>query len=141
MAKIRAYFTLFFLAVLIFLVASVEVIAKVQIWHGYIIDRKCASTVKVSGGLKSFVEQHTTDCLLMCKDRGYSLYSEGKWIDLDTKGNQLVLQILQNTQKERGLYVEIIGIEKNNVLTVQSIKEINKLKSNDSNGVNYHVTY
>jgi hypothetical protein len=138
MTKICIYWTLFFLflVVLIYFASSIDVIAKVQIWRGYIIDKKCADSVKDDSNPKSFVEQHTADCLLMCKGKGYSLYSQGKWFDLDQKGNQLVLKLLRQSKKARSFYVEITAEVKDKILAVQDVKELTEHKNN--NGENQH---
>jgi hypothetical protein len=126
MNKTSIYWGIFFAILMMSLAFGTSASAKSKILRGYIIDRKCIRIFKTGNSPKSFIEKHTTDCLLMCKDNGYSLYSEGHWIDFDAKGNELTLQVLRKTNLKRGLYVEAVGTTKNDVLVVQSIREIPK---------------
>src|SRR5258707_364211 len=95
--------------------------------YGYIVDRQCADSVKQDSNAESFVANHTKDCSLMCKNKGYNLYSGGKWLALDAQGNKLALEVLQKSKSERGLYVEAIGAVKDNILAVKSMREISAL--------------
>ncbi len=104
-------------------------------WQGYLVDRQCAESVKEDNDPKLFIENHTKDCALMpnCKAKGYSIYvgyaGNSKWFDLDKKGNELAVKLLQASKRRSGFYVEVTGTEQNKVLKTQSIKEIDEPKS------------
>lgn len=97
-------------------------------WQGYVIDRQCAGAVRKDSDASSFVQRHSKDCSLMahCQSVGYCLYSRGKWLDLDKKGNGLAIKLLQATKRKYGLYVEAAGVVNGSVLKVQSLKEISE---------------
>lgn len=110
-------------------------------WLGYLVDKQCAESVKGTSQAESFVQAHTKDCALMCKDKGYVLYSEGKWFYLDAQGNNLALKMLHESKRARGFYVEVTGKAINQTLLVESIGEAPEPKGNKHNGVNHNVTH
>lgn len=105
-------------------------------WRGYLVDRSCADSVRQDPDPKSFLQHHTKDCALMpnCQSKGYSLYSDKKWFDLDKKGTQLAVKTLRASRKKSGFFVEITGTAKNNLLTVQEMKEVDEPKGDAQNG-------
>lgn len=96
-----------------------------KVWRGYLIDRHCADAIKDDDHEESFISQHTRGCCLMCKSKGYSLYSDGQWLNLDLRGNQLANALLQRSKRERGIYVQASGAAKDNsTLCVTIVSEI-----------------
>src|SRR5208283_5374656 len=65
--------------------------AQQQQWNGYLIDHKCAEVYKVSSAAEQLVKEHSRYCDLQdsCNKKGFEIYSDGKWYQLDAQGNQL----------------------------------------------------
>lgn len=103
--------------------AFCEGVAK---WQGYVIDKQCADSVREDSNPISFIQHHTRDCSLMsnCRALGYCLYSNGKWLDFDKKGNELAIKLLQASKKKSGVFSEATGILEGKVLKVQAMKEV-----------------
>lgn len=101
-------------------------------WQGYLIDRQCAESIREDSNAKAFVLLHTKDCALMpnCKAKGYALFMDGKWYELDKRGTELAVKILTASKKERGFYVRITGAVQGKLLQVESIKESEAPKLN-----------
>ena len=102
-------------------------------WQGYLIDRQCAESVREDSDPLTFVLHHKKDCALMpnCQAKGYSLFADGKWYDLDKRGNELAVKLLKASKKMRAFYVRIYGMKQGNVLKVQSMKESEAPKAKD----------
>ncbi|MBI4533498.1 MAG: hypothetical protein HY711_06080 [Candidatus Melainabacteria bacterium] len=94
-------------------------------WYGYLIDRQCAESVEKDTKPKAFVLHHTKDCALMsnCQAKGYALFVDGKWYDLDKRGNELAIQVLQGSRKEHGFYVQVTAVLQGKMLKVNSLQE------------------
>lgn len=97
-------------------------------YTGYLVDRSCAAQIKVDNkgsDPSPSLKKHTRHCSLepSCCEAGYSLYSQGKWFDLDAKGNELAKKIFEQSKKESGHMFNISGIFKRNELRVASIAE------------------
>jgi hypothetical protein len=105
-------------------------------WSGYLVDRQCADSIKGSSATESFVRAHTKDCAVMCQDKGYSLYSQGRWLSLDARGNSLALKHMKASQRVRGFYVQVTGKIKDSTISVWRIEEIPEPKDGRRNGVN-----
>lgn len=97
-------------------------------YTGFLVDRSCAAQIKVdSKGTdpSPSLKKHTRHCSLepSCCEAGYSLYSQGKWLDLDAKGNELAKKIFEQSKKESGHLFTVTGLFKRNELRVASIAE------------------
>jgi hypothetical protein len=77
---------------------------------GAIIDNHCAAANKDS--LASFVPTHTKQCATMpdCAASGYSIYSEGQLVAIDTASWGKVKKFLKNPKST--LNVAITGVKK-----------------------------
>jgi hypothetical protein len=71
------------------------------------------------------LSHHTKECALNadCSEAGYSLYSDGKFIDLDSKSNAVAKKYFESTAKKEGHYVAVSGQLKRDLLSVDSIKD------------------
>lgn len=72
----------------------------------------------------------------MCQDKGYSLYSQGRWLVLDERGNSIALKLIRESKRIRGFHVQITGKRKDSILLVEDIEEIPEPKDSKHNGVN-----
>lgn len=95
-------------------------------WRGYIVDRQCSESVREDTNPVPFLRRHSKDCSLMpsCARDGYSLYTDGKWIDLDKKASRTVIQAIKSSKRRSGFYAEVIGRVKGNVIQVDKIAEV-----------------
>ncbi|HEY9787857.1 MAG TPA: hypothetical protein V6D17_20890 [Candidatus Obscuribacterales bacterium] len=102
-------------------------------WKGYLIDRQCADSIRQDNNPKTFVMHHTKDCALMpnCRARGYALFADGKLYELDRKGNELAIQLLSSTKKERGFYVRVKAVSRGSLLKVKSMTESEESKPHE----------
>jgi hypothetical protein len=99
---------------------------KATAYSGYLIDRTCeASITHAKGDPLPALKLHSRDCALepTCSEAGYALYSNGRFIDFDSKGNQIVHKYYEGTKLESGHYVVVVGSLKGNLLSPDTIKE------------------
>jgi hypothetical protein len=99
--------------------------AEQRQWTGYLIDRQCAESVRHDSDPKDFVLHHTKDCALMpnCRAKGYALFADEKFFELDQQGNELAAKVLMASKKKRGFYARIAGEAQGKLLKVESITE------------------
>lgn len=108
------------------MVVSLALPAWASTFAGYLIDRSCSEGLKhETKNVDALVQHHTTICALSadCSEAGYSLYKDGKFIDLDAKGNVLAKTYFQTSKRKEGHYVNITGDMKRDVLAATDIKE------------------
>lgn len=102
--------------------------ADSQTWTGYLVDRSCAAAIKGDNkdAMKS-VKEHTKACSLepSCCEAGYSVYSQGQWIDLDNTGNVMAKKVMQATKRDKAHMVKVVGIFKRGEVRPSSIVEVN----------------
>src|SRR5262245_3342144 len=74
---------------------------------GYIVDRSCGDNLKAQGAAQDSMQAHTRECALNenCSRDGYSLYSKGKWYQLDKKGSELARQAIKSSKTKEGHFV------------------------------------
>ena len=95
-------------------------------YSGYLIDRTCeAQITHGKGDVVGALKLHSRDCALepTCSEAGYALYTNGHFIDFDSKGNQIVHKYYEGTKLESGHYVVVVGSLKGSLLSPDSIKE------------------
>lgn len=111
-------------------------------WQGYLIDRQCAESVRDDSDPKAYVLHHTKDCALMpnCRAKGYALFVDGKWYDLDKRGNELAVKILTASKKKRGFYVRVTAAVQGKLMKVESMKETEEPKPNTGAEKSKHGT-
>lgn len=88
---------------------------------GYLVDVKCAT------GLDAKDKEHPVSCALMpnCTESGFAVVSKDNLYKLDENGNKLALAILKETKTKKGLAVSIVGTQKEGVLYVDTMTEVN----------------
>ncbi|MBX9940049.1 MAG: hypothetical protein K2Y32_12385 [Candidatus Obscuribacterales bacterium] len=102
--------------------------AEIKTYTGYLLDRACAAELKQAGkDPLATLKGHTKHCSLepACSEAGYTLYSEGKWLDLDSVGSEKARKAFGQTKKAAGHKFKISGIFKRNELRVKEITEVN----------------
>ncbi|MBN8660091.1 MAG: hypothetical protein J0M35_06980 [Candidatus Obscuribacter phosphatis] len=102
--------------------------AEIKTYTGYLLDRACAAELKQTGkDPLATLKGHTKHCSLepACSEAGYTLYSEGKWLDLDAAGSEKARKAFGLTKKAAGHKFKISGIFKRNELRVKEITEVN----------------
>lgn len=99
-----------------------------QIWTGYLVDRSCAAAIKGDNkdAIKS-VKEHTKACSLepSCCEAGFSIYSQGQWLDLDNGSSAIAKKVMQATTRDKAHVVKVVGIVKRGEVRASSIVEVN----------------
>ncbi|CAN5601094.1 hypothetical protein BH11CYA1_BH11CYA1_28690 [soil metagenome] len=102
--------------------------ADSQNWTGYLIDRSCAAAIQGDNkdAMKS-VKEHTKACSLepSCCEAGYSVYSQGKWLDLDNNSSAMAKKVMQASKRDKAHIVKVVGIVKRGEVRASSITEVN----------------
>jgi hypothetical protein len=101
-------------------------------WRGYIVDRQCADSVREDTDPIPFLRRHSKDCSLMpsCKRDGYSLYADGKWLDVDKDANAIVMHAIKSSKRKNGFYAEVLGEQQGKGVKVKKITEIDEPAEN-----------
>ena len=99
-----------------------------QTWTGYLVDRSCAAAIKGDNkdAMKS-VKEHTKACSLepSCCEAGYSVYSQGQWLDLDNASSAIAKKVMKASARDKAHVVKVVGIIKRGEVRASSIAEVN----------------
>ena len=94
---------------------------------GYLVDKMCAQKMTKLDEAKATEKamNHTKDCALedMCKDDGYGLVSNGKFIKFDANGDKLALAYFDKSKKDKNFLVDVAGTMDGDILKVESIND------------------
>ncbi|MFN3344112.1 MAG: hypothetical protein ACK412_00490 [Chloroherpetonaceae bacterium] len=88
---------------------------------GYLSDCMCGESLESV----KMAADHPKECCLveMCAKSGYGIYSNGKFIKFDPKGNEKAKAFLTTLKKEKDLKVKVKGKMENNVFILASIED------------------
>jgi hypothetical protein len=82
-----------------------------------IIDTQCSTKAKADP------DAHTKACALGCAKSGFGIVDkEGNYLKFDAKGNQEAMKLLESTNKQDHLRVDVSGTKEGGVIHVQSLK-------------------
>ena len=81
------------------------------------VDTQCATKVKANP------DSHTKSCALACAKSGFGIVdSSGNYLKFDSKGNQEAIKLLEGSNKQDHLRVDVSGKKEGDVIRVQSLK-------------------
>ena len=78
--------------------------------------------VQCSAKAKADPDSHSRDCALGCSKSGFGIYtSDGKFLKLDSKGNEQAMEALKKTDKKDHLRVNVKGEQSGDTIKVESL--------------------
>ena len=81
------------------------------------IDTQCATKVKANP------DAHSKSCALACAKSGFGILdSSGNYLKFDAKGNQEAMKLLESSNKQDHLRVDVSGKKEGDVIHVQTLK-------------------
>lgn len=97
-----------------------------QTWRGYLVDNQTAKAfVKDPDRASQNVAAYSKATALQYGfTAGYMLYSDGQWLKLDALSTMKAHDVVRNSIRQNGIFVEISGTVNGDVITISSIKEI-----------------
>ena len=92
---------------------------------GYVVDAMCGKGISKKDNVMQRAAAHTKECALQdnCSASGYGVFSDGKYIKFDAHGDELAQDLVQKTEKDKGIAVEVTGKMEGDKFAVASIKE------------------
>jgi hypothetical protein len=69
--------------------------------------------------------KHKVACALHCKDGGFGMVTEGKFLKFDEAGNRKALEVFEKTKKKSDVRVKVTGDFSTDTVKVGAIEEIN----------------
>ncbi|MCZ6775374.1 MAG: hypothetical protein O7D34_02820 [Ignavibacteria bacterium] len=93
--------------------------------QGYVVDEMCAKMMMGKETTMKKAAAHTKACALEeeCAASGYGVFSEGNWYKFDEAGDEMALELIENTERKKGIMVDVTGKMEDEELVVASIKE------------------
>ncbi len=93
--------------------------------RGYVVDAMCAQGIVKKGNTMERAAAHTKECALQdnCASSGYGVFSDGKYVKFDSHGDEMAQDLVQKTEKDKGIAVEVTGKMEGDKLAVASMKE------------------
>jgi hypothetical protein len=94
-------------------------------WTGFLVDNMCADSTDAKSDVNKFLNSYSKDCALMdcCKASGFSIYSGGKWLRLDKKGNELAANVMSKSKKTNRIEVKAEGALEGTTIKVSNLVE------------------
>jgi hypothetical protein len=81
------------------------------------IDTQCSTKAKANP------DTHTKSCALACAKSGFGIVDkDGNYLKFDAKGNQEAKSLLESSNKQDHIRVNVSGNKEGNVIHVQSVK-------------------
>ena len=89
---------------------------------GILMDRACGQGMAANA---EKVRKHGPVCALMesCKQSGFGLILDGRFLSFDKAGNKMALAIFQNTESQNNIQVQVTGDFSGDKVRVKSIVE------------------
>jgi hypothetical protein len=106
------------LCILVVLTLSFAVTAAAEDWHNVsIIDTQCATKSAANP------DAHKRSCALACSKSGFGIIDQsGNYLRFDDKGNQQAIKLLESSNEQDHLRVNVSGKKEGNVIHVESLK-------------------
>ncbi|MFN0158378.1 MAG: hypothetical protein ACKVRP_09950 [Bacteroidota bacterium] len=120
--------------------ASIKTDMEQTVLHGYVVDAMCAKGMsKNSEKVMEKAASHSKSCAMHegCASSGFGVFSEGKWYKFDEVGDKQAMELIKNSKADKGMMVEVSGVQKEGKFVVASITEHdmkhmkNQIKSGD----------
>ena len=84
-------------------------------WSGTLTDVKCSKNKDIAN--------HARQCAIGCAKSGYGLITEdGKFVKFDQKGNDLALEALKTSSKDKDLKAKVSGDLHGDMIHVSSVE-------------------
>ncbi len=78
--------------------------------------------VQCSAKAKADPDSHSRQCAMGCAKSGFGIYtSDGKFLKLDSKGNEQAMEALKKTDKKDHLRVNVKGEQSGDTIKVESL--------------------
>ncbi len=105
------------LCILLLVLFSLPLLAEQQTWENVaVLDGMCLTKVKADP------DKHERKCLLQCVKSDYGiLESDGNYLKFDDAGNEKVLGLLKNTEKNDHIRVTVQGERAGDIIKVASV--------------------
>lgn len=95
---------------------------------GYLVDKMCGTKMSKLDKEKATEKamKHSKDCALedMCKESGYGIVSDGKFIKFDENGDKLASTYFEKSKKEKDFVVNVKGTMDGDLMKVESIADV-----------------
>lgn len=104
--------------VLMAVLLALPAFAAAEDWSNVsMIDTQCSTKAKANA------DAHTKSCALACAKSGFGILDkQGNYLKFDAKGNQEAMKLLESTNKQDHLRVDVSGTQEGGVIHVQSLK-------------------
>ncbi|MGH9341303.1 MAG: hypothetical protein ACRD1R_17320 [Acidobacteriota bacterium] len=89
---------------------------------GIVVDVMCGET---SAGNLEKAANHTVECSMMenCRDSGFGMVASGQFFKFDDAGNTKAIALLEKTEKEKNVTVQVTGEFEDDTVKVTAIEE------------------
>lgn len=106
----------------LFLGATLAVWAGEAVKTGHLVDAMCGE--KAAANVEKLA-LHKVSCALMdnCKESGFGIAADGKFLKFDKAGDEKALALLEKTSKTNDLKVTVTGTVEGTTLKVSKIEE------------------
>ena len=95
-------------------------------WEGYLVDVKTAADMvsDASTASQKAAEYLKETALKLGPDNGFGIIAGGQWLRFDAAGNTQAQQVINSSNKEKGIKVLVTGKLYGDTIAVTSIREV-----------------
>lgn len=99
-------------------ILALPMFAAAEDWSNVaMIDAQCATKAKANP------DAHTKSCALACAKSGFGIVDKnGEYLKFDAKGNQEARSLLESSNKQDHIRVNVSGKKEGDVIHVESVK-------------------
>ena len=97
---------------------------------GYVVDKACAAKISKKDNVQEAAMGHTKKCALMdgCVKSGYGVFVDGKYYELDAKGNAMAQALVGKSSLEKGIKLAVEGKAEEATPTALMVKKVTEAK-------------
>ena len=123
-AKMKRFVYLF-VAVLAFSISAMAQDKAVTL-TGNLVDKACSARVAKKDDAQAAAAGHTKNCSLSenCAKSGFGVFTDGKFVEFDEKGNAMAKSALEKSAKDKGATFKVTGKVAEGKMMVESISEV-----------------
>jgi hypothetical protein len=111
------------LVAILSLAALISAQDKKSMLSGYIVDKMCAAGTAKKDDVMAAAANHPKSCALKekCLASGLGVFADGKFYEFDAKGTEMAKTLLEKSDKENGIKVNVEGAVSGSQVAVSKI--------------------
>ena len=105
--------------------AAQVVLSQDESWQGFLVDEQYAETISKDPAtvMQKASDYSRNNAKEKGSEAGFGILAKGEWLKFDAEGDKQARAIVQNSARDRGYFVTVLGKRDGNTIQVTSIEE------------------